>query len=439
MINNFLATHAAMKILQVVHYFPPSGMGGSELHTYQLSKELLKFHDVRLFFTIPDDNGPEKIEQGCYDGLPYWALKKNYCTFDKPFHERSTWVEREFRKTLDTFKPDIVHFQHLINLSLTLPSLARKMRIPCCYTLHDFWLLCPRTIFLNSKLHECDSYSPQQCTDCVQDRIGYYTLTDKNSWLVSIAKNHAKRVLNFKKKFIVFFSIALWRVYWVRKIFNAVNLFIAPSYYLHARFVSHGLSAQKSIFIPHGSYTKALSKIKKTSSSILRFACIGTIKAPKGIYVLIDAFNKIDGPHELKLYGRITPAIVEDLNKRIINPHIRIMGELTTEDKPKAFSEIDVLIVPSIWGETYSLVISEAFMTKTPVIVSDIGAMAERVKDGVTGLTFPPGDSKALAQKIALFINDRSLKDRLASAIPAVKDVSVYADEIVQLYNGLIG
>ena len=115
------------------------------------------------------------------------------------------------------------------------------------------------------------------------------------------------------------------------------------------------------------------------------------------------------------------------------------MGELRDEDKQKAFSDIDVLIVPSIWGETYSLVISEAFMTKTPVIVSAIGAMAERVQDGVNGLTFPPGDSEALAQKIALFINDRTLKDRLVSAMPAIKDISVYADEMVQLYNRLIG
>jgi glycosyltransferase involved in cell wall biosynthesis len=114
------------------------------------------------------------------------------------------------------------------------------------------------------------------------------------------------------------------------------------------------------------------------------------------------------------------------------------MGELRDEDKQKAFSGIDVLIVPSICCESYSLVINEAFSTKTPVIVSDIGALAERVQDGVTGLVFPAGDSEALAQKISLFINERTLQVRLSSALPAVKDVSVYADEIVQLYTRLI-
>ena len=428
-----------MKILQVVHYFPPSGLGGSELHTCQLSKELFKFHDVRLFFTIPDDKGSEKIEQGCYNGIPYGALKKDYCTFDQPFHERSAWVEREFSKTLDSFKPDVIHFQHLSNLSLALPSLAKKMHVPCCFTLHDFWLLCPRTFFLNSEMKACDSYSPARCADCMQDRIGYYALPSKGSWPVRFAKQYIKQAINLKKKMTAFASIGLWRVYWVRKIFKAVNMFIAPSEFLRERFVMHGLSPQKIIFIPHGSNMKMFSGIKKTFSPILRFAFIGTMRFHKGIYVLIDAFNRVAGPHELRLYGRTAPALDDDLKKRITNSHIHIMGELREEDKQKAFSEIDVLIVPSICCESYSLVINEAFITKTPVIVSDIGAMAERVKDGVTGLTFPPGDSEALAQKIALFISDRSLKDRLASGIPAVKDGSVYADEIIQLYNGLIG
>jgi glycosyltransferase involved in cell wall biosynthesis len=427
-----------MKILQVVHYFPPSGLGGSELHTCQLSKELLKSHDVRLFFTISDNKVSEKIEQGCYNGIPYWALKKDYCTFDQPFHERSKWVEREFSKILLSFKPDIIHFQHLSNLSLALPALAKKACIPCCFTLHDFWLLCPRTFFLDSEMKICDSYSPARCADCMQDRIGYYTLHCKGSRPVRFAKYYAKQVLNFKKKITLLLSIGIWRVYWVRKIFKAVTIFIAPSEFLRARFVMHNLSSKKIICIPHGSTTKLLSAVKKTSSPIPRFAFIGALRLHKGINLLIDAFNAVAAPYKLRLYGRITPAFEADLKKRITNPHIHIMGELRDEDKQKAFSEIDVLIVPSICYESYSLVIDEAFIAKTPVIVSDIGALAERVKDGVTGLTFPPGDSAALAQKITLFIKDRTLQDRLASGIPAVKDISVYCSEIVQLYNRLI-
>jgi glycosyltransferase involved in cell wall biosynthesis len=428
-----------MKILQVVHYFPPLGRGGAELYTYQLSIELLKFHDVRLFFTIPDDRGSGKIEEGCYNGIPYWAIKKDYCTFDQPFHERSELVEREFSKTLDSFKPDIIHFQHLCNLSLALPSLAKKAGIPCCFTLHDFWLLCPLIFFLNSEMKICNSYSLVSCVDCIQDRIGYYTLPSKGFGAVHFAKNYAKKALNFKKRITAFLSIGFWRAYWVKKILKTVNIFIAPSQFLRMRFVKHGLSPQKIIFTPHGYKTKTLSGVKKTSSPILRFAFIGTMQFHKGIYVLIDAFNGVAGPHELRLYGSVTPESADDLRKKIKNPHIHIMGELKDEDKRNAFTDIDILIVPSICCESYSLVINEAFITKTPVIVSNIGAMAERIQDGVTGLTFPPGDSAALAEKINVFIRNPQLIQSFAAQIPIINDIQTHAAELSNIYKKIAG
>jgi len=180
-----------------------------------------------------------------------------------------------------------------------------------------------------------------------------------------------------------------------------------------------------------------LSGVKKTPSQVLRFAFIGTMQFHKGIYVLIDAFNGVAGPHELRLYGSVTPQLSDDLKKRIKNPHVFVMGELREEDKPTAFSEIDVLIVPSICCESYSLVINEAFITKTPVIVSDIGAMAERVKDGEYGFTFPVGNVEKLTEKIQLFINDFGLKNSLESHLPEVQSIETHAEEIVKLYSTL--
>ncbi|MCX5901529.1 MAG: glycosyltransferase, partial [Proteobacteria bacterium] len=118
--------------------------------------------------------------------------------------------------------------------------------------------------------------------------------------------------------------------------------------------------------------------------------------------------------HELKIYGVINPAVRQDLQEKIKNPGIHLMGELKKEDKKITFSDIDVLILPSLCYENCPIVIGEAFMTKTPVIVSDLGGMAELVEDGVSGLTFKAGDSTALAEKITMFINDTGLKEWLA-------------------------
>ncbi|MEI6124932.1 MAG: glycosyltransferase family 4 protein [Pseudomonadota bacterium] len=425
-----------MKILQVLHYSPLLGMGGSEVYTLSLAQALSREHDVRLFFTIPDDGG-SRVEEGSCGGISYWALKKDLLNYDSPFHEYSRWVEKEFIRVVKKFNPQVIHFQHLINLSLTLPSLAKKMGIPCCFTLHDFWLLCPRTFFLNSEMKNCATYSLSRCMRCMEDRIGYYALSGKGSRPIRYAKRCVKQALNFKKKITAFVSLGLWRAYWVRKIFKAIAMFISPSPFLRTRFVRHGLAPQKIIVIPHGSDETIFNGIKKKSSPILRFAFIGTMRPQKGIYVLLEAFNVIAGLHELRLYGRLTPAVEDDLKKRIKNPHIYLMGELRQEDKRKAFSEIDVLIVPSLCCESYSLVLSEAFMTKTPVIVSDIGAMAERVRDGEHGFTFPAGNAGKLAEKIQIFIDNRGLINSMAAHLPEVKPIELHAEEISKLYYGL--
>jgi glycosyltransferase involved in cell wall biosynthesis len=428
-----------MKILLVVHNFPPSGLGGSESYTSQLSEALSASHDVRLFYTVPDEGTPRTVQTGHNNGIAFWALKKNFYIFDRPFHERSRWVEREFVRAVDAFKPDIVHFQHLINLSLTLPSVAKKLGIPSCFTLHDFWLLCPRNFFLNQKMRLCPGYEAQRCSDCLSDRTGYYNLPSRGALPIRLFKQTAKQGINYAKKKLLYFSLFSWRPSLINKIFRNIDLFIAPSNFLLEKFVRTGIPPEKIVFCRHGFDTQIFRDIKKTSSPALRFAFIGGIRPHKGIDTLIAAFNLIPAPHELKIYGGVNPLVRQDLQRKIKNPLIHIMGALKQKDKKKAFSDIDVLILPSLCYENCPVVINEAFMTKTPVIVSDLGGMAELVEDGVSGLTFTAGDSTALAEKITMFINDKSLKERLATQIPVVKDIAVHADEIVQLYGALIG
>ena len=59
--------------------------------------------------------------------------------------------------------------------------------------------------------------------------------------------------------------------------------------------------------------------------------------------------------------------------------------------------DVDVLVVPSMWIENAPFIIREAFAAGVPVIASDLGGMAEMVRDGVDGLLFPPGDARSLA------------------------------------------
>ena len=82
--------------------------------------------------------------------------------------------------------------------------------------------------------------------------------------------------------------------------------------------------------------------------------------------------------------------------------------------------DVDVLVVPSMWIENAPFIIREAFAAGVPVIASNLGGMAEMVKDGVDGLLFPPGDAVSLGGCLRRLIEERrpagaaSRRDRAA-------------------------
>ncbi|MDP2267412.1 MAG: glycosyltransferase, partial [Thiobacillus sp.] len=77
------------------------------------------------------------------------------------------------------------------------------------------------------------------------------------------------------------------------------------------------------------------------------------------------------------------------------------LGSLPGEAVRQEMSRAAALVVPSIWYETFGLVVIEAFACGTPVIASRIGALAELVREGETGLLFEPGNPQDLADKLA--------------------------------------
>ncbi len=135
-----------MRALHVIHDFLPNHQAGSELYCYHLSKGLQqRGHEVSLFYSEVDHDRPAfSTRRGEYDGLPFVEIVNNHSY--NTFHETylNPEVEREFEAYLDEWRPDIVHFHHLHSLSYGCVALCRKRNIPTVFTLHDYWLTCPR-------------------------------------------------------------------------------------------------------------------------------------------------------------------------------------------------------------------------------------------------------------------------------------------------------
>ncbi|KPK99071.1 MAG: hypothetical protein AMJ95_01265 [Omnitrophica WOR_2 bacterium SM23_72] len=426
-------------------------MAGTEIYSYQLSKELLKENKVFVFFRANDPTKDEySLIHNNYEGLETCAINHTFrlCQSFKDTYSNEA-IDREFGKYLDRIKPDIVHIHHLLFLSHGLVNEIKQRKIPLVYTLHDYWLRCYRGQLLKKDFSICNGHSVMDCADCLE-------------YLLSIRKYSLALYAELRKKMPLFLLEPLKKIYLqlarpkssigleafkesIEAVSSKVDLFLVPSHFIENKFISWRFPANKILYCPNGIDNKGLTILKKNKSEVLRFGFIGTILPMKGIHVLISAFKEVKNRNtELFIYGRLFPYAGFESFPRVFRKMIRrdsrikFRGEFDNKAIGKIFGDIDMLVLPSIWPENSPLIIQEAFLSKTPVLASRIGGIPELVDDGVNGLLFAPGDINDLKVKIEHVLAHPDKLERLKEHIPAVKSIEDHAKEIEAIYNELL-
>jgi glycosyltransferase involved in cell wall biosynthesis len=150
----------------------------------------------------------------------------------------------------------------------------------------------------------------------------------------------------------------------------------------------------KPNFVAHRSHPRA------TCSDYALF--VGRLSAEKGPQLLSAAWQGLQTHIPLRVVG--DGPLLEPLGETIGRcgqaSRIELMGRRTSDEVAVLMAGARFLIVPSVWYETFCLTVAEAYSCGLPVIASRIGALAEIVQDGVTGLHFNPGDARDLAAKV---------------------------------------
>ena len=137
-----------MRILKVIHGYPMRYNAGSEVYTQTLCHGLAERHEVHVFTRQEDDFRPDyhlSRERDADDPRVRLHVVNLPRSKDRYRHEG---VDRRFRQVLDEVRPDVVHVGHLNHLSTSLVEVAAHSGVPVIYTLHDYWLMCPRGQFM---------------------------------------------------------------------------------------------------------------------------------------------------------------------------------------------------------------------------------------------------------------------------------------------------
>ena len=158
-----------MKILFTIHYFLPEHQAGTEIYSYKLAKELSRKHDVHLFYSETDFAREQySLTKKSFDGMPVYEVINNQqsALFEESYSNKT--IDSIFEEILDEVQPDIVHIQHAYNLSTNMAQIAKKRGIPVVYTLHEFWLICPKGgQRLKENLDLCSEINPRDCARCI--------------------------------------------------------------------------------------------------------------------------------------------------------------------------------------------------------------------------------------------------------------------------------
>jgi phosphatidylinositol alpha-mannosyltransferase len=147
----------------------------------------------------------------------------------------------------------------------------------------------------------------------------------------------------------------------------------------------------------------------------LKLAFIGQSVERKGLPVLLRAFEALREhlPVTLHVVG-VTPEELAPL--MLDDTGVVALGKCSDADKVAVLEQADVLCAPSLGGESFGMVLTEAFAAGTPVVASDIAGYRDVVRDGVDGLLFPRGDATALAETLRDLALDAPRRAALASA-----------------------
>lgn len=268
--------------------------------------------------------------------------------------------ERALAQLIDGFRPSVVHFHHLLYWdSLLLPALARSLGCRVVISIHDFWFNCPQYNQIEfSSGRPCGrkcATADRRCLDCLTGHAG--ELSEPSVYLP------ARREL-------------------IRNMLETADALIVPSRFIQQKLADAytGIAPNRVHLVPHG-VKRPAGPAKPSPEPGYVVAYLGGDLVLKGASVVIEMARILkDAPLTFRVFGRI-----KGFDSEQLPANVELRGFYQPDRVGEALEGVDLVLIPSFFEESFSLVASECWAHGVPVLSSSYGALGERVKPGFNG------------------------------------------------------
>ena len=389
------ARHDGSRVLLAAHRFPPDARGGVELYTAKLADELAGSGDAVGVVCRRPDGGPLRREvEHLASGVAVHRLAGGRVRRERFLAERAP-REHLLREVLAESDPDLVHVNHVLDLSPRVLQLARERGAAVVLTLHDYYFACPRIVLRTPDEESCPS--PEGGRRCARTCFAAEGEGAAQRWTL--------------------------RALYFRRLLQLPDRIVCPSRYVADFFERFGAPDDRLRVVANGVWIDpgrldGEDRAAPRRRGPLALAFLGPVLAHKGLGRLLEALAlaRLDAV-ELTTFGPVEDvAVARELYSRaaeIPGLRFRMYGEYEPEELPLLLEETDCVVVPSQWPETFCLVAREAHVRGLPAIVSRIGALPDGVVDGENGFTFEPDRADELAAILRRLTGEPELLDRL--------------------------
>ncbi|XNJ75671.1 glycosyltransferase [Vibrio cyclitrophicus] len=392
--------------------------GGVEIYLDILNRNINNEFDI--YYYVPDQKSPE--------GQRYLLLDSQYCVVDEvkfasPLPTTSEHMlsceqrERAFGALLNKYDVDLVHYQHLIRHVPSLPYISKAYGIPSIFSMHDYFPISHRFNLI--------------------DNTGRYRNTTFNSLRnIDICLSDSDNIEpGSQAKRMAFWGTMLETFDVIHTNSSATKNMLISSYpnLDLDKIVIRGIPFDNNFDYNH-------VKSAPIDSEYLNVLVLGNFTTVKGADTLLQVFNETrNSSIKFHVHGQIAPEY-ESVIDSLKFEHVVFHGEYNNDQLPEILSGKHVSLHLSIWPETYCITLSEAWNSGLVPIVTDLGALGERVtkKYGFKVKVEDVGDPVEILESLQLDCNLLSqLRNNIKQA-HLVETATDHKEWLINLYQDLL-